>query len=246
MAGGGGTGAGTVHFGTDLDGFVDFAADLSVGREPEHPFVLFGQMTTADPTRSPAGTESAWAYTHVPPDWDAAAVPSTSSGSRRPSSRWRPGSVPACWPGTSSPRAISKRTTEPGQRRDQRRHLVAHQQLFFRPTPAWAGRKLRSQDCSSPAPRRIPAAVCTAPADGMPPGPRWMPTAAPDRRAGGSTARCGAGCCRRAEQRRHRLLARRRAHRPPPGRVHAPMPGRVAHGVSSTLMQESCFCWNSW
>jgi phytoene dehydrogenase-like protein len=25
-----------------------------------------GQMTTADPTRSPAGTESAWAYTHVP------------------------------------------------------------------------------------------------------------------------------------------------------------------------------------
>ena len=30
------------------------------------PFVLFGQMTTADPTRSPAGTESAWAYTHLP------------------------------------------------------------------------------------------------------------------------------------------------------------------------------------
>jgi phytoene dehydrogenase-like protein len=25
-----------------------------------------GQMTTADPLRSPAGTESAWAYTHVP------------------------------------------------------------------------------------------------------------------------------------------------------------------------------------
>jgi phytoene dehydrogenase-like protein len=28
--------------------------------------MLFGQMTTADPTRSPAGTESAWAYTHLP------------------------------------------------------------------------------------------------------------------------------------------------------------------------------------
>ena len=62
----GAVGAGTVHFGTDLDGFVDFAADLSVGRQPAHPFVLFGQMTTADPTRSPVGTESAWAYTHVP------------------------------------------------------------------------------------------------------------------------------------------------------------------------------------
>ena len=24
-------------------------------------------MTTSDPTRSPAGTESAWAYTHLPP-----------------------------------------------------------------------------------------------------------------------------------------------------------------------------------
>ncbi len=59
-------GAGTVHFGTDIDGFVDFAGDLTLGRMPRHPFVLFGQMTTADPTRSPAGTESAWAYTHVP------------------------------------------------------------------------------------------------------------------------------------------------------------------------------------
>jgi phytoene dehydrogenase-like protein len=59
-------GAGTVHLGVDVDGFVDFAADLSVGRRPMRPFLLFGQMTTADPTRSPAGTESAWAYSHVP------------------------------------------------------------------------------------------------------------------------------------------------------------------------------------
>lgn len=58
--------AGTVHLGVDVDGFVDFAADLSVGRVPQRPFVLFGQMTTADPSRSPAGTESAWAYTHLP------------------------------------------------------------------------------------------------------------------------------------------------------------------------------------
>ena len=58
--------AGTVHLGVDLDGFVDFAADLSVGRLPERPFVLFGQMTTADPSRSPAGTESAWAYARLP------------------------------------------------------------------------------------------------------------------------------------------------------------------------------------
>jgi phytoene dehydrogenase-like protein len=59
-------GAGTVHLGVDAAGFVDFAADLSNQRTPRAPFVLFGQMTTADPTRSPAGTESAWAYTHLP------------------------------------------------------------------------------------------------------------------------------------------------------------------------------------
>ena len=62
----GARGAGTVHLGVDVDGFVDFAADLTVGRVPRRPFLLFGQMTTADPHRSPAGTESAWAYTHVP------------------------------------------------------------------------------------------------------------------------------------------------------------------------------------
>lgn len=58
--------AGTVHLGVDLDGFVRAAADLSVGAFPERPFLLFGQMTTADPSRSPHGTESAWAYTHLP------------------------------------------------------------------------------------------------------------------------------------------------------------------------------------
>lgn len=59
-------GAGTVHLGTDLAGLRTFAAELAAGRIPKQPFLLLGQMTTADPCRSPAGTESAWAYTHVP------------------------------------------------------------------------------------------------------------------------------------------------------------------------------------
>ena len=68
--------AGTVHLGVDLNGFTDYSADLTTGRIPRNPFVLVGQMTTADATRSPAGTESAWAYTHVPPGEhvDAAAI----------------------------------------------------------------------------------------------------------------------------------------------------------------------------
>jgi phytoene dehydrogenase-like protein len=58
--------AGTVHLASDLDGLTDFGSALAAGRVPDRPFLLLGQMTTADPSRSPAGTESAWAYTHVP------------------------------------------------------------------------------------------------------------------------------------------------------------------------------------
>jgi phytoene dehydrogenase-like protein len=59
-------GAGTVHLGVDLDGLTRYAGDLATRQLPRAPFLLFGQMTTADPTRSPEGTESAWAYTHLP------------------------------------------------------------------------------------------------------------------------------------------------------------------------------------
>jgi phytoene dehydrogenase-like protein len=58
--------AGTVHLGTDLDGLTDYTGALTTNRRPEKPFVLLGQMTTTDPTRSPHGTEVVWAYTHLP------------------------------------------------------------------------------------------------------------------------------------------------------------------------------------
>lgn len=65
-AAGGVAGAGTVHVGAGLDEMTEYAAQLAMGRVPARPFLLVGQMTTADPSRSPAGTESLWAYTHVP------------------------------------------------------------------------------------------------------------------------------------------------------------------------------------
>lgn len=58
--------AGTVHLGADTDSTVRWMADLGAGIIPQQPFALLGQMTTADATRSPAGTESVWAYTHLP------------------------------------------------------------------------------------------------------------------------------------------------------------------------------------
>jgi phytoene dehydrogenase-like protein len=58
--------AGTVHLGGDLNGLAGVAHELACGKVPRNPFMILGQMTTTDPTRSPAGTEAAWAYTHVP------------------------------------------------------------------------------------------------------------------------------------------------------------------------------------
>lgn len=58
--------AGTVHLAEGVDSLTRFASQIAMGRVPDEPFALFGQMTTADPSRSPLGTESAWAYTHVP------------------------------------------------------------------------------------------------------------------------------------------------------------------------------------
>ena len=57
---------GTVHISDSTEELVTTFAQISVGSIPDRPFLLMGQMTTADPTRSPPGTESLWAYTHVP------------------------------------------------------------------------------------------------------------------------------------------------------------------------------------
>jgi phytoene dehydrogenase-like protein len=61
-------GAGTVHVADSLDELTMTSAHLAIGHLPARPFLLVGQMTTSDPSRSPAGTESLWAYTHVPQD----------------------------------------------------------------------------------------------------------------------------------------------------------------------------------
>jgi phytoene dehydrogenase-like protein len=59
-------GAGTVHLDGGLEELSTYATQMANQRIPERPFILAGQMTTADPSRSPAGTEAMWAYTHLP------------------------------------------------------------------------------------------------------------------------------------------------------------------------------------
>jgi phytoene dehydrogenase-like protein len=60
------SGAGTVHLGAGELGLVRWSADIESRTLPDSPFLLLGQMSTADTARSPVGTESAWAYTHLP------------------------------------------------------------------------------------------------------------------------------------------------------------------------------------
>jgi len=57
---------GTVHVAGSLEEMTEALSQVAAGAVPAHPFLLTGQMTTSDPTRSPAGTEALWAYTHVP------------------------------------------------------------------------------------------------------------------------------------------------------------------------------------
>ena len=58
--------AAVVHAGLSSRELVRWHADIAAGEVPDRAFALVGQMTTADPSRSPSGTESLWAYTHLP------------------------------------------------------------------------------------------------------------------------------------------------------------------------------------
>lgn len=58
--------AGVVHVVDSMAALRAAGNQLDDGVVPNEPFLITGQTTTADPTRSPAGTEAAWAYTHVP------------------------------------------------------------------------------------------------------------------------------------------------------------------------------------
>jgi phytoene dehydrogenase-like protein len=44
----------------------NYSAQISRQAVPADPLLLVGQMTSTDPNRSPDGTESMWAYSHVP------------------------------------------------------------------------------------------------------------------------------------------------------------------------------------
>ncbi|HEU4462402.1 MAG TPA: NAD(P)/FAD-dependent oxidoreductase, partial [Solirubrobacterales bacterium] len=60
--------ASTVHVAEGMDGLTDATVELAERKIPARPFLVLGQYSMVDPSRSPEGTETAWAYTHVPQD----------------------------------------------------------------------------------------------------------------------------------------------------------------------------------
>ena len=142
-------GAGTVHVSAGMDEMTEYTAHIAMGLVPAHPFLLVGQMTTADPCRSPAGTESLWAYTHVPRQvrGDAGGDDITGAWNEREREaiaerietqieRFAPG---------FRDQIIGRTVAAPPQIAEHNANLVGgaingcttaiHQQLIFRPTP---------------------------------------------------------------------------------------------------------------
>ncbi len=138
---------GCVHICDGLDELTIEAAQVAAGQIPSHPFLLVGQMTTTDPTRSPAGTEALWAYTHVPQqvrgdaggegltgDWDGGDAERFADRMQARIERYAPG---------FGERVIARRVLSPAELERRDANLVGgavnagtaqlHQALVFRP-----------------------------------------------------------------------------------------------------------------
>ena len=144
--------AGTVHITDSMDHLTESSAQLAMGLIPERPYLVFGQMNVADPTRSPAGTETAWAYTHVPQHtkgdaggrlagrWDAAESDEYLDRIEREVENHAPG---------FRDRILGRFVRTPPLFKQADENLVGgalgggtaqlHQQLVFRPTPGLGG-----------------------------------------------------------------------------------------------------------
>ncbi len=146
---------GTVHVADSVEEMTRTLAQVSSGVVPDRPFLLAGQMTTSDPSRSPAGTESFWAYTHVP-------QPGATSGDAggEVDGRWdhddrerfadrMQARIEARAPGFGD-LVLARRVLGPHELQARNANLIGgavnggtsqlHQELVFRPVPSMRGR----------------------------------------------------------------------------------------------------------
>ncbi|HEX8488784.1 MAG TPA: NAD(P)/FAD-dependent oxidoreductase [Propionibacteriaceae bacterium] len=140
---------GTVHFADSVDQLSQSQDAITNHSIPAEPFLLAGQMTSSDPTRSPAGTESMWAYTHVPQEVHRDEGPDGLTGRwdhdevERMADRMQARIVKHA-PDFES-RIVARRVLGPYEMQAKNENLIKgalgggtaglHQQLIFRPVP---------------------------------------------------------------------------------------------------------------
>jgi phytoene dehydrogenase-like protein len=140
---------GTFHVADSVEDMTEALGQVNARSIPARPFLLAGQMTTTDPTRSPAGTESMWAYTHVPQratrdagdggirgEWDESDCERFADRMQERIERLAPG---------FGSRILARRVLGPRELEARNANLVGgainggtsqlHQELVFRPVP---------------------------------------------------------------------------------------------------------------
>ena len=148
---------GTVHVAETVEEVVLAGAQVGAGAVPADPFLLMGQMAAADPSRAPQGSESVWAYTHVPQRTSTDAGAGSATGDvrgvwdhddcERFADRMQ-ARIEKYAPGFAD-RVVARRVLGPRELEARNENLVGgalnggtasmHQQLVFRPVPG-AGR----------------------------------------------------------------------------------------------------------
>jgi phytoene dehydrogenase-like protein len=152
---------GTVHIADSVEEMTQTLSQVSSGVVPDRPFLLTGQMTTSDPSRSPAGTESFWAYTHVPQPGAF-----RSDAGEEVTGRWdhddcerfadrMQARIEARAPGFGD-LVLSRRVLGPHELESRNANLIGgavnggtsqlHQELVFRPVPSMRGRATTGVD----------------------------------------------------------------------------------------------------
>lgn len=140
---------GTFHVADSVEEAADALHHVNNRTIPAQPFMLAGQMTTSDPTRSPAGTESLWAYTHVPQEVgrDLGSDPVTGVWDRDECERFADrmqARIERLAPGFGD-RVVARRVLGPREMESRNANLIGgglnggtsqlHQELVFRPIP---------------------------------------------------------------------------------------------------------------
>lgn len=148
--------AGTVHLGGTMSEIASAKREVDRAGLPAQPFVIVGQCSVADPTRSPDGRSTAWAYAQVPRTSGPEAVAAIE------------GQIERFAPGFTA-RVAARRASYPADLEAHDRNLIGGDiaggaltglQMFLRPVPSLLPHR-------TPNPRVLICSASTPPGGGV-------------------------------------------------------------------------------